>query len=44
MSKQQTSLHDQTEGKVTVELPDGQPYTVNEDWMEEAPDKPAPID
>lgn len=32
------------EGKVTLELPDGQRYTVNEDWIEKTTEKPALLD
>ncbi len=31
-------------GKVTLELPDGQRYTVNEDWVEKTAEKPALLD
>ena len=32
------------EGKVTLELPDGQRYAINEDWVEKTDEKPALFD
>ncbi len=32
------------EGKVTLELPNGQRYTVNEDWIAKTVEKPGLLD